>query len=237
MLVEPLEKYLKKNTEKYNQVRSVISEGIIAGGAARQIFVGEEFGSTDIDFYFPNWGIEDAWNNNLYIQGYRQYHNSQKAIGYDNIFGTKCQLVKKYSEDPQEIVNSFDLTCCMFAIKADQIYYTEEAAEHSLKKIMVFSKYEKANDPYRRVGKYLKKGFVPSCHHSQDILQEFLKYIEEEYQIYDPLIQVHPIGRYDPIPIDNPFGLQNYRTLRPEELEERVEEVFVAFFGYNTEDY
>ncbi len=215
MLVEPLEKYLKSNTEKYNQTRRVISEGIIAGGAARQIFLEEQFGSTDIDFYFSNWGIWDAWQNNLTRNGYSEYHSSRKARGFENIFGTKCQLIKTiYSDNPQEIFNTFDFTCCMFAIKEDHLYFTTEAAEHATNKMLVVA--DSSNYSYGRIGKYIRKGFFPSCPLSSGIFDEFVKYVHEcktENFLFGPT--------WDTIP----------------ELEEKIESIFVGFFGPSSGDY
>jgi hypothetical protein len=236
MLVEPLEKYLKHNEARYYEIRRVIGEGIIAGGAARQIFLGEDFGSTDVDFYFSSRGLWDAWYRNL-NRGYDRYHRSHKAAGF-MVEDTKCQLIQThFSSNPQEIFDSFDLTCCMFAIKDHELYYTEEAAEHASKKMMVFKHYDNSRDPYKRVGKYLKKGFIPSCLHSEKILQEFLQYIEEEYKVYDPQLKVQPYNRNAPINLFDTFADENYRSLRPDELEDQMENIFHNFFGYSSEDY
>lgn len=94
IIVEELYKYLKDtNVAIYNRIREVIPEGIIAGGAARQIFLNEPFGSTDIDFYMPT--ILDRRDvSNRLIQNYECYAETRNAVGY-LIDGIKCQLIKK----------------------------------------------------------------------------------------------------------------------------------------------
>ena len=234
MLVEPVDKYLKDNREIYTQIRWNIPEGIIAGGAARQIFLNEAFGSTDVDIYFPDFSAHGAWYTNHYRRGFEKYSNTNNASGYliDDI---KCQLVKAiYTDDPRRIFDSFDLTCCMFAIKDDQIYYTEEAAEHATKKLMVFAKESNAKNIYKRVEKYLRKGFVPSCPISMKIFLEFIQYVEEEYMIYAPINPCRDIFlRDDPFAINS----EDYRKPTAVELEERIEDIFLAFFGPVIEDY
>ncbi len=221
MLVEPLEKYLKDNRNIYETVRRYLPEGIIAGGAARQIFLGEKFGSTDVDFYFPTWGIWNDWASNFYGQGYKRYSRTRNAEGY-LIFleQIKLQLISiTYSDTPQEIFDTFDFTCCMFAIKDDKLYFTEEAVEHATKKMLVVYKESNANDLYRRIGKYLRKGYFPSCPISNAALEDFLKYIDECKITKDNEFPFWPTWKDIP------------------ELENKMEEMFSSFFGPSTEDY
>lgn len=226
MIIEPLEKYLKHNTELYENVRRIVSEGIIAGGAARQIFLGEQFGSTDVDFYFPTFGIFDAWSSNLCRQGYRVYSSTSKAQGYEivSLNDIKLQLIATvFSDNSQEIFDTYDFTCCMFAIKDTQIYYTEEAAEHARKKQLVLQNKDNSRDLYNRVGKYLKKGYFPSCDTTFNVFADFIKYIDE-YKIWDDKVSSRNFDDY-------------YRKILPEELEEYMPNIFINFFGHLSGDY
>lgn len=177
MNVEPLEKYLKgDNIEIYNKIISLFPKDgwLIAGGAARQIFLNERLGSTDIDFYFSSIDSYDAQYHRLYRQIGVPHRSGNAATFYlDN---TQVQLVAKiYSDTPKEIFDTYDMTCCMFAITNNLIYFTDEAREHALGKWIVLSTPIKENY-IRRIGKYLRKGYCPLCMVSQGVLLDFLAY-------------------------------------------------------------
>ena len=84
IIKEPVEKYLTDNNrDLYNKLKLlVVNMPPMAGGAARQIFTGEQLGSTDIDFWPPLDGepkfidkIEDrsiVW----------KYYNTKNAHSY-----------------------------------------------------------------------------------------------------------------------------------------------------------
>lgn len=229
MIIEPVDKYLtNENLRLFTHITTLLPEAIIAGGAARQIFLGEKLGSTDIDLYFPNSISYEGAALYFLNNRFKRYHRSDNAEGfYIEYEGqNKAQLIRKtFTANPQEIFDSFDLTCCMFAIKNDEIYYTEQAAEHAQKKLMVFVNPDKSTNRYRRMGKYLKKGYAPSCPISQDILGEFLQYLEE-YEVPDPTKE-------------NPRSLfiTHYKRATLRDIQDNIEYLFGCFFGYSLEDY
>lgn len=222
-----------ENHYKLSQIQALIPNVIIAGGAARQIYLGEVFGSTDIDCYNANYREQATiWDNHFrFIPGNPNANITRNAFNflfYDN----KIQLVKKiYTDNIEELFNSFDFACCMFAIKGDKLYYTEKAAEDAIHKWITVinppkilkgidfagASYEfcEENNLNSRVGKYLKKGYIPHCEYSLMVLEDCLKHC----------------NGYQPLFLD-------FFDNRPEiKHEVSITELFDSFFGYYPEGY
>jgi hypothetical protein len=172
---EPLEHYLKGNNARiYNNIFGDIGYPfIIGGGSARQIFLNEDFGSTDIDIYTRiNFG-------NIYAEFQKQgkvISNTANSITFELNERIKVQLIRKiYTLDPCYLFSTYDLSCCMFAIKDNYIYYTDLAKDHSLNK-WLYIVHSDGNNLASRVGKYLLKGYTPLCPISQQIFVDFIDY-------------------------------------------------------------
>lgn len=183
MIVEPVSNYLKTNEVLYREIMALVPGTMIAGGAARQIFLHEEFGSTDIDIYCPDMATRALLIRRL--QAFRRKVSSKAHTFHvdTSVKKIELQIIKSIYTLPQNIFMDFDLTCCCFAIKDDRIYYTKEAKEHSINKRMFFQHQEPGQHlyPYLRFRKYLEKGFIPTCDLSLDIFKDFLLwYVENE---------------------------------------------------------
>lgn len=172
MIVKPIEDFLTdENRETYYTIAETFKGAIIAGGSARQIFLGEKFGSTDIDIYFPSYEV--LRQNNIYRTVFAKVTSKSLTFNVNNL---TIQIIKGKFLIPEAIFNTYDFTCCCFAIKDNLLYYTKEAEEHALKKRMVFTDQDISNHnhPYQRVRKYLDKGYVPSCDLSLQLFENFL---------------------------------------------------------------
>ena len=218
MFTEPLDKYLKgDNIEIYASLKRIISYPfLIGGGAARQIFLNERLGSTDIDIY-----TDGYYYGKIYYWIKKNTIIASTSNSYTfNIDGLKIQLIKKIQTlNPLSLFNTYDFTCCMFAVGSNgYIYYTDLAKEHALGKWLYIANNE--NYTYSRIGKYLKKGYAPLCPISQSIFVEFVEYCNQ-YRVPNDKYAVFDTGR----------------PITKEELSDKLDELFINFFGKCSEDY
>jgi hypothetical protein len=172
---ELLVNYFEVRHETYQTIRAALkmTSGIIAGGSAREAFLNEGFGSNDIDIYFPQEHLGKVFFELLHKQSKTVHHpydyvKYYKATNFFLKDGTKIQCILGQYLHIEDIFNSFDFTCCQFAIKDDMIYYTSEAIEDTMNKKLVSTGNEKIKD-YRLIKYVLLKGFNPT-----DILFEQL---------------------------------------------------------------
>jgi hypothetical protein len=172
---EPLENYIKGNNARiYNNIFGDIGYPfIIGGGSARQIFLNEDFGSTDIDIYMIIGNFDDIYAE-FQKQG-KVISSTSNAITFELNEGIKIQLIRKvYTLDPCQLFSTYDFSCCMFAIKDNYIYYTDLAKDHALNKWLYIVHNKNIN--LARIGKYLLKGYTPLCLISQQIFVDFINY-------------------------------------------------------------
>src|SRR6266849_2526322 len=159
ILLQSLEIYKGfSNYYKLQQIQHYFPGIIIGGGAARQVFLNEEFGSTDIDIYHST-PMDQALNTHD-LSPFPDYMLTANAYNF-KYCGMKVQLIRKiYTTNIEELFNSYDFACCMFAIKDNYIYYTEQAVEDATHKWLNVINLDK-DTLHQRVGKYLKKGYIP----------------------------------------------------------------------------
>lgn len=130
----------------------------IAGGAVRDYFMDKKVQS-DYDIFFPNQseflkakkyfinnGAEVKWES----------ENGMKVIYNNNIY----DLVKVYYNNPQETIDSFDFTVCMFAVDTRKVYYGESSFEDLKKKELIIHKITYAESSLKRAFRYYKRGFT-----------------------------------------------------------------------------
>jgi hypothetical protein len=130
----------------------------ICGGAARQLYLNKDFGSTDIDIFCKNKGdfvkLTKLLASNKIVDDASTY-----AISY-LYKGLKLQIVKNnYNMSLCDVFQDFDFTVCCFAFDRNYIYYSESAIRDLDTKIIRLNTY------YFRVYslfKYMNKGFILS---------------------------------------------------------------------------
>jgi hypothetical protein len=108
-----------KTLANVRALEKVIGARIIAGGAARQLYYGKGFGSTDIDcFDDPN-----------PLSGFVCYGVSAWAYTYKFYNIGTVQIIRKYLLGLEAIFETFDYNCCCFAYLNGRICFTPEAIE------------------------------------------------------------------------------------------------------------
>ena len=166
---EQLVNYFEVRHETYQALRHALhmTQGVIAGGAAREAFLNKDFGSNDIDIYFPNHNLGELFFEVMYKSNrtsHYQYHdtvpNGYRAKNFRLNDGTKIQIIYDVHPTIKSIFSTFDFTCCQFAIKDDTLYYTPQAIIDTMTKKLVATNNQCIKD-YRLIKYVLLKGFDP----------------------------------------------------------------------------
>ena len=187
IIEEPISNYLTdRNKELYTYFANIAKEynAIIAGGSARQIFLDEKFGSTDIDLYFSSM---------KYFLSFRSIYRNviEKSSSYATTYiinNIKVQIIKitPGNKNIYRIFDTYDFYCCRFAIYNDTIFYTHRAKKDALNK--VFSSTHNENYPDNeldlwtfeapkdyRLLKYYLKGYEPGNHYCQVAFSKLIR--------------------------------------------------------------
>lgn len=158
----------------------------IAGGAVVKWINGQEATPSDIDVFFHN---EHQFLNTCFHMetlGYRQIYDTPNAKTYrmtgthtdsgdplvligDEILqlkaslryiGPQVQLIKKrYFSSANEVIESFDLTCCQFATDGNQIVRGKDAVKDMRDKTLHVNKWTPGI--LKRIAKYYAYGYTP----------------------------------------------------------------------------
>lgn len=130
----------------------------IAGGAVRDYFMDKKI-QADCDIFFPNSNeFEKAKNffikNNAEVKW--ESNNGMKVMYNNNVY----DLVKVYYNNPQETIDSFDFTVCMFAVDTDRLYCGESSFEDLKKRQLIIHKITFPESSLKRAFRYYKRGFT-----------------------------------------------------------------------------
>lgn len=162
-----------------------IYKGIIAGGAARQIFLTqkeivrekENFGNTGIDIFFTSLFYRNKFSSAIGKFAKRSYDNAGSGKHAETFIynGIKIQVINNTYKDISAIFEDFDFTCCQFAIMGNSIFYTELAEEDAINKILRYNNLPIRAIKDKRIIKYvLMKGYTP-IDKLQDIFDRIFK--------------------------------------------------------------
>lgn len=148
--------------ERYNKI--ILSElkeaGItcwIAGGAIRDYFMGVPI-KTDHDLFFPSQAEFDKCSVFFKAKDAEikwESDNGMKVKYNGRVF----DLVKHYSESPQDCINGFDFTVSMFAVDAEKVYHGETSFIDLAKRQLMLNKLTYPASTMSRAFRYYKKGF------------------------------------------------------------------------------
>lgn len=185
----------KNNLKLYNAIIKNLSMAgwAIAGGAARQIFFDEDFGSTDIDIFALSSENRRAIRNNLSLLA-EDIKHSAYATTFHISFNNRLIKLQLVGEDWQrktikEIFELFDLHCCMFAINGNTIYYTEKAETDAINKIMNLYMLDGDKSKAHMLKYWLYKGYTFGSDIERDIVYtQFtynLKHLIHSRKYYD----------------------------------------------------
>lgn len=137
------------------------SEAFLAGGAITSLFTNRDI--NDFDIYFKS---KQACKDFL-LDNQSTYIKAQTNLALlTSYHGTDIQFIYfKFFDDPQEIFDSFDFTCCMgcFNFKDEKFYFHDDFFKDNCSKELIFNK----NTSYPiisalRVNKYIERGYTIS---------------------------------------------------------------------------
>ena len=129
----------------------------VAGGVLRDYFAGSRI-SSDYDLFFPdqdNYDKTMAYFTERGAEIIWDSHNGAK-LKHD---GKTFDLIKKFFSSPQDTINQFDFTVCMFAVDYDRVYYGETAFMDLAKKQLMINKITYPASTISRAFRYYTKGF------------------------------------------------------------------------------
>ncbi len=141
----------------------------MAGGNVLNWIWGENK-NEDVDFFFKN--AESAENFILFLESVGA--KMTKETGYARtLFEEKSkaiiQVVGNVSNsslgvphgDVSEILGSFDIEVCKFAVDLENVYFTQTALQHLIRLQLETTDSIKLDKAVYRINKYIKKGFYP----------------------------------------------------------------------------
>lgn len=176
---------LKNLPSTYKEVNNICNmfDATIGGGAARQLYLGEDFGSTDVDLYFFN--RTNAYRAKRWFDQEYPRLEHHDTINYAPTYKVKditYQIIHKFLPPTVEILfESFDFYCCCFAVTPGNImHYLQEATEDVEIKQLRCNSYSPARPQDHRIVKYvMQKGYMPSDDFTQKRFKEQLNSIIE----------------------------------------------------------
>lgn len=143
----------------------------IAGGAMRKYWVGQEMGKSDWDIYFKN---ERQFQKVLDILAPMSFNerknlkietkNAVTVFFRDGEEYHDVQLIKKYFDSSEDVINSFDFTVCQFITDGDIIKYGEHTLSDNKNKLIRLNRKERLTQKgfASRFHKYVLYGYRPS---------------------------------------------------------------------------
>ena len=147
----------------------------LGGGAALALYTGEIDKIKDWDLFFKSPQLLSVAKDEYIKQGFNETITSDWSISLE-MSGVIVQLVTRhYYNETEDIFRKFDFTICCFAVRGNDIYYTEMAKEDLNKKEFNFIYTENLPTCIKRIARYGAKGFMPSSQFTQDITNTFKK--------------------------------------------------------------
>jgi len=159
---------------------------VIAGGAIRRWFTGEEQ-TSDIDLF----RVDGKEEYELPIKGLSKKRSTQIQDTY-KLGNQTVQVIKRPYDSIENLIESFDYQHCQFSYDGTTIYATKEAIITSVRKHLslnnVIEGFEL--DTLRRAFKYCKQGFMPCV----GTIQAIGKMLQDSDSILDEQAQLSPSG-------------------------------------------
>lgn len=135
----------------------------IAGGAARSL-VNNEL-SNDFDIYMISEDHQSLWDMDQALSRLLGVATMKMGVPTYNSNGIEVQFISFKIGDPQEVISTFDFTCCQVATNGDWIVQSEDAIKDIHNKKLRWTK-KALQEPvnllsrFWRIQKYLKKGYT-----------------------------------------------------------------------------
>jgi len=193
----------------------IYTQGItcwLAGGCIRDYFMGVK--PIDYDVYFPN---ENEFNKA------KSYLNSVNAkIDWESDNGIKfyyngivLDLVKIFSNNPEDTISRFDYTVCMLAVDHNTLYFGENTLKDLEDRKLVINTITNPKSSLKRALKYYNKGFTMSALEASklyDVIKDMPKQDGEDFLNFASSGETNP----------QPNQLPNTHTDTPENTPENT---------------
>lgn len=151
---------LKKYIQDHN--------GYIAGGAFKQVILGEK--PKDLDIFFRNSVDYKVAVDHYEALGFKKLYENENCVSYvDKDTGAHFELIKAIFGEPEEVLESFDFTVSKFAFaqvldsnedEEFKIYHHEKFFEHlMLKRLVLDDKIPFPINTFERILRYESYGF------------------------------------------------------------------------------
>ena len=129
----------------------------MAGGVVRDCIIGEKY--SDVDIFGSETNLDRFKAAEL--KDFKLVHESDLLETYQKD-DLKVQLIYRDFESPEECIQSFDYTICMFAYDGVRIICEADAILHLFNKKLVVNKLspEYVVSSLERMQKYIKKGYT-----------------------------------------------------------------------------
>lgn len=141
----------------------------MAGGNVLNWIWGENK-NEDVDFFFKN--AESAENFILFLEsvgarmtketGYARTLFEEKSKAIIQVVGNiNNSAIGVPHGEISEILGSFDIEVCKFAVDVENVYFTQAAIQHLIRLQLETTESIKPDKAIYRINKYIKKGFYP----------------------------------------------------------------------------
>jgi len=145
----------------------------IAGGAARDIFLEQDF-TADIDVFFKHSEAAGDWIDHLRNKGYPEKSSTYArtfTVPYKNT-QIELQIVELgYWDNLEQLFDDFDWTVCQFSYDSDGLYFRIRAVQDLMKNELHWCKIKSGYGGVMRMIKYVNKGYTLS----EETVKEFLR--------------------------------------------------------------
>lgn len=163
-------------------------DAYLAGGVIRSYFDGTKV--EDYDFFFKNQKAVTLFVELLKLEKFKLvYECSEGKLFTFKHKNMKIQVVcERYYSNEEELINSFDITACMFVLDCYMRLHTyKESIKAAKNKELRINKVEYPLATMNRIDKYVKKGYYFSNEDKLDfikMIQNFKSDKTDAYRVY-----------------------------------------------------
>lgn len=147
-----------------------LSNCILAGGAALELYTGDINKIKDWDLFFSETDGHKQARSILKKLGFKDTNQSDYS-GTLEKSGVIVQLISKRTyKNIKKLFDNFDFSVCCFAVQGPNIYYTEQAAADVEAKQLNYIYTDNIISAIKRIARYGKKGYTPTTQCVKDLL-------------------------------------------------------------------
>jgi hypothetical protein len=153
---------------------------VLAGGAALELYTGDVNKIKDWDLFFSQpEGYRQARYEFVKRLGFQSKGRTDWSITLEKS-GVIVQLITKhFPRTINQLFDNFDFSVCCFAVKGEDLYFTEQAAEDVELRQLSYICSDNIITTIKRIARYGQKGFKPTTECIKDLLADS-DYIPED---------------------------------------------------------